>query len=368
MTSEIVEFKCPLCRHQLGETEYRQVCEKNIKLREQGLEQLKIQHVKDMRQLQEKYDIEKEKEVNIRLNQEKMWMQLKQQQDLAEKDKEIERVRQQGAEQFNHIKAMHLQSEKENELKLKRLETKLEQQQKIIDSKSSELRGTAGEFVLVELLQKEFPRDNFTTKMNGKQMADVIQTIVTEKGEIIPTPIVYDVKMGDKVTKSDIAKAKNYMSIHKTPHSIIVTKDIKNERYTEEREGVLLVRPLAIPDIAQQLRKSLIETGVLTRNSTNRNTKESKLYNYFTSQEYTMSMRKRIELKLKYDSIDRKEEALRNQKNDCVDELVELDYKIDAIVMDITQDTTEYDIDIQNQTESINAKNKEGPFVPPAGF
>jgi hypothetical protein len=258
---------------------------------------------------------------------------------------------------------MHIQSEKENELKLKRLETKLEQQQKIIDSKASELRGTAGEFVLLELLQKEFPRDIFTTKKNGKSMADVIQTIVTERGESIPTPIVYDVKMGEKVSKYDIDKAKNYMSIHNAAECIILTKDIKNERYSELREGVLLVHPLAFIDIAGQLRKFVIKTSILRKNNTDRITKQSKIYDYFTSEEYTRNKRERIDLKLKLYNLDRKEEdyrrTTRNARNGCIERWYELDNNIDGIITDITQDTTEDVIDILTQTEPINAENRE---------
>ena len=356
MTIELQEYKCPLCEHELGEIEYRHVCEKNDELVQQLAEKKlylqKIQHGKELQRLREKHDLEMN-QVNVRsqemANQEKVRMELSYKQELADKDKTIEQVRQQNTEQLNDIKVKYLQSEKENELKLKRLETKLEEQQKIIDSKSSELKGTAGEFVLLELLEKEFPKDLFTTKKNGKAMSDIIQTIVTERGPL-PTPIVYDVKMGDKVTRSDIAKAKNYMSIHKTPHSIIVTKDIKNGRYSEDREGVPLVHPLLVIDMAKQIRKSLIDTGVLIRNNTNRNAKESKMYRYFTSQEYTRNVTKRIELKLKYDNIYRRVEALRKQENNCIEELVELDSKNDAIIMDITQGDT----DIQNQIESFD--------------
>jgi hypothetical protein len=347
MRTELQEYKCPSCGRQLGETEYIDICEKNQKIleqiAEQRLEPLKVQHDKEIRKLKEKHDMEKEKELNIRvekqLNQEKVWIELRHKQELAGKE------------------AKYIQSVKENQLKLKRLETQIEKQQKIIDSTAPELRGTAGEFVLYDLLQNEFGTDRFTMKKTGISMADVVQTIVTETGETIPTRIAYDVKTGEIVTKSDITKAKNYMSIHNTPHSIIVTKNIKNERYTEVRDGILLVHPLAVIDIAQQIRKSLIETRILIKNNTGRITKQSKLYDYFTSQEYSRNIRERIELKLNLDNINRREETLRNKRNGFIEKLLEIDNKNHAIVKDITQD----DIDIQNQTEYINVK--QVPYV-----
>lgn len=245
MISEMQKYKCPSCGHQLGEIEFKKVCENNQRHLEQlagkRLNEQKIQHTIQMQQLQEKHELENEKEVKIRVekqfNDEKERIEQRHKQDLTERDKMMELVRHRAAEQttenikqaVNQNEAQHLQIEKEYQLKLKRLESQLEKQQKIIDSTAPELRGTAGEFVLRDLLQNEFRSDNFTSKKTGISMSDIIQTIVTETGETIPTPIVYDVKKGDNVTKSDIAKAKYYMSVHNTHHSIIVTKDIKNE-------------------------------------------------------------------------------------------------------------------------------------------
>jgi len=55
-----------------------------------------------------------------------------------------------------------------------------------------ELRGTAGEFVLMEELKKCFPKDDIQPKKPGREMADVILTIaiVTDTGEKIFPPIV----------------------------------------------------------------------------------------------------------------------------------------------------------------------------------
>ena len=78
-------------------------------------------------------------------------------------------------------------------------------------------------------------------------MADVVQYVVTEIGERIPIPIVYDKKMGKLVNGSDIMKAKNYKTAHNTNYCLIcVTDDIRRDkddvkhirsRFTEERNG-----------------------------------------------------------------------------------------------------------------------------------
>jgi len=81
-------------------------------------------------------------------------------------------------------------------------------------------------------------------------MADVIQTVVTENGEKIAPPIVWDRKTSDKVTPSDICKAKQYKTTHNTDYSIIVTekgitKKDSNNRMFGERDRIKLVHPTA---------------------------------------------------------------------------------------------------------------------------
>lgn len=54
-----------------------------------------------------------------------------------------------------------------------------------MDSIPSELRGTAGEIILLDELHAEFPTDELEPKIVGKEMPDVVQTVVTDKGDKI---------------------------------------------------------------------------------------------------------------------------------------------------------------------------------------
>ena len=125
-------------------------------------------------------------------------------------------------------KLQHIRIEADN----KKLMDRVEKLQKTLDNIPAELRGTAGEFILVDELKREFVMDEIKPKRVGVAMADAVQVVVTEMGERINTPIVYDRKMGDSVTKSDLVKAKNYKTIHNTDYSIIVTtKGIRNSQF-----------------------------------------------------------------------------------------------------------------------------------------
>jgi hypothetical protein len=286
MTTEIVQFKCPSCGHSLGEEEYLHACQKNQRQideqteqkSQQKIKQLEIRHSTELKRINEKHELEKEKEVNTRVansvREQSVWMELKHKQDLAMKDKQIESLNLQSATLIDEKitqaifenESKHQQREKEFELQHSRIESdnkklmdQVEKLQKSLDNIPPELRGTAGEFVLLDELKKEFGRDEFTPKKVGVAMADIIQIIVTKTGERITTPIVYDKKTGDNVSAVDIVKAKKYKTIHNTDHCIIVTKDIKEYRLTEQRDGILLVHPIAVVDIARQIRSSLMK-------------------------------------------------------------------------------------------------------------
>lgn len=160
--------------------------------------------------------------------------------------------------------------------------------------------------------------------------------------ENIP-PIVYDRKTGESITKSDIAKAKNYKTIHNTDYSIIVTeKGIKNNSLTEEREGVLLVHPRVVVDIVKRMRSFLIEISKQTQTSKGRESKQSKLYGYFTSAEYYREVKETIETKKKLDELQRKEEeyhkTIWNRRKEYVEKWFESNKKNETMVSDIAQE------------------------------
>jgi hypothetical protein len=242
------------------------------------------------------------------------------------------------------------QREKERDLHKSRVESdnrklmeRVEKLQKILDNIPQELRATASEFVLSDELKKEFPSDDVRTKKVGVAMADVIQLIVTSTGERISTPIVYDRKTGETITKQDIIKAKNYKSIHNTDYSIIVTeKGIKDSRLTEERDGILIVHSRIVLDIAKRIRNFLLEISKLKNCSNGRQTKQYKLYDYLTSSEYYRDFQEINETKNKIDELQRKEEDYHNniwnRRKGYVENWYEINRRNERIISDITEE------------------------------
>lgn len=368
MTTELVQFKCPSCGHSLGEEEYRHACKtiqeqtekKALQQSQQRIIQLKAEQKEEIRQIKEKNALERETEVNLRVakvvKEQTVWIELKHKQELAIKDKQIETARSEATfnleERISQAVAendtKHRQREKEFDLQSSRIEEEnknlmkqVEKLQKTVDNIPPELRGTAGEFVLLDELKKEFDKDEITPKKVGVAMADIVQIIVTEKGERISTPIVYDKKTGDKVRNTDLEKAKNYKRIHNTDHCIIVTKDINQEnRFTETRDGILLVHPLAVVDVAKRIRSFIIENSKLAKINGGRDSKDM-LYEFLTSSEYNRDRQTRIEVKLKLDELQRKDDeyhrTLGNKRRELIRKWDELDSKLDGFISDMTQ-------------------------------
>lgn len=381
MTIEIVEFRCPYCGHILGEEEakkaqlmkQREIDEKVKQKSQQQIEQLQIQHTRDLQQVIEKNRLDKEKEVSNRVDkilaEEKVQMELKHSLEIAEKNRQIEASRLDVAERIEEKirqaisdkEAKYNQKEKEFETQLKRIEShnkellaEVEKQKRTLDSIPPELKGTSGEFVLIDELKEEFMTDDIIGKRVGAAMADVVQNVVTETGERVPIPIVYDKKMGRLVTASDIAKAKNYKIIHDTDHCLIVTEDIKRtdikdrrSKFTEEREGVLLVHPLAVVDVAKRIRSFLIENSKQTKNNNGRESKQSKLYDYLTSPECGRDVQTRLDAKSKLDELQRKEEdyhrTIWTKRKEFIEKWFDVDHKNDRIIDDITQKDESHD-------------------------
>jgi hypothetical protein len=349
MTTELQEYKCPSCGHLLGQQEYLHACEKlEGKLIEQ-LQQQRLQHEKEMHEKDEQFARNVESIVSVRMSKGMAEQRVRQ-------AKENEAIRNQALNEANE-RIRQVISEKdienrqiENQYHLrisrldddnKKLRLQVEEQRKRLDSISSETKGTAGENGLLEDLKQEFKTDEFTCKKNGAAMADIIQTIVTETGERIETPIAYDKKMGSKVIKTDLEKAKNYKRIHNTDYCIIVTTDIKEtspRRFTEVRDGILLVHPTVLIDIAKRIRNFIIDNSRLEKINVGKDSKKDRLYELFTNAEYCRDLQARMDLKSKLEELQHKDEQSLNKRKDLISRWYQLDMKYESMVKDITQD------------------------------
>jgi hypothetical protein len=268
------------------------------------------------------------KEVQSKHDEEKAEMENKHRKELACKNKEIEIAKLQNAiaeeekieQAINDNEAKYKQKENEHELQRLRIEqenrsllNQVEKLQKTLENVPPELRGTASEIFLLDELHETFPTDDLVPKKVGVEMAHVVQTILMENGEKITPPIVWDRKTGDKVSKVDIDKAKRYKTIHHTDFCVIVTtrgitKNDSNNSLIGKREGILLVHPSIVVEIARLLRSFIIKMAKQKRSNNAKTSKQVKLYDHLTSEVYAITIETRKDKKLKLDELQRLEE------------------------------------------------------------
>lgn len=346
LTTELTEFKCPLCHSSLASDDYYRAIEelkkkvsetygeeyKKAKLEyEQKLQQINQGHNDEVADLKRTYEekrktLKKEMEDTYRqqlselkktydkvnednkkhfaLLEKKLKAEGKK--ELREKEKQLAELKREQARlrklAFNEGKAKaeletaKLRNDvKERDLQIDRFQREIDQLKKQLSQSQSELKGEVGEIDLYSNLTQAFQQDFFTRQKRGTAMGDIVQQIRTAT-MTLQTPIVYDNKQADNVTNKDIEKAKKYKDVHTTDYVIIVSsnlpkKYVKNGLFGE-REGILLCHPSIVIDVAKQIRRAIIEICKQSESRRDREAKESKLYDYIRSQEFAGTVEK----------------------------------------------------------------------------
>lgn len=347
MEVTVKDFKCPACGHTIGQEEYEHVCQKFTELiettAERRVESIRREYVselrkrdskhqEDMQKLRQEYETKVNEQVQSRLNEERRAARLQGQKDSEEQ---------------------HRQQSALKELESRRKETiyqeKISRLQNIIESIPPQLRGDSGEKDLYTDLHNSFPDDLFTVKKVGHRMPDIVQTIVTEDGGRLVTPVLWDTKTGEKITPEDIEKAKKYKEIYNTDYCTIVTKKYLPDKYLKKgssgligiTDGILLVHELVAVGVAELIRNRIIEKTRLEKNNKGRLSKETRLYNYIISSARFRMMQKKIENKSKLEGLIRKREDYNKKASieemKIINESFELDKEDLKAISDITQ-------------------------------
>jgi hypothetical protein len=417
------EYKCPLCGKILAGDEYNRAMEKlRKKVAETYDEQTNRTKQEYEQQLQEitrthKVEIEnlkKGSEEQRRTFQKELEQSYKEQ--IAQLKKTYDQLSEENRTQFNNLKkelhASHKKElqEKEEQLKkirkdqenlrklafeqgvaesqmnieklksnvqerdiqIKRFQEEIDILKKKLTQSQAELKGEAGEIDLYVVLQQEFPDDHFKRQKRGTASGDIIQQIRTAT-MTLETPIVYDNKQVDTVTKKDIEKAKNYKKIHKTDYVIIVSRNLP-KRHVEnglygEREGILLAHPSIIVEVAKQIRKAIIEICKQTKSTKDREAKESKLYDYIRSQEFARTVGKLFEIYQKMSQLqDREEKAhgrLWKERKILQSKLNQVHVDISNGVDSIIQDTLPLHEFIENHANQQSPEKQPTKLIEP---
>ncbi len=394
--------KCPLCSKSLASKEYKQAIsqleeklEKNFEKKNESqkesyaleLEKIKDQHedelseshqshkeqlakirgeVEESYELQSKemkknYDTLTKQSQKISEQNEQQYedlekqLQLSHKKELAEKSKEITHLEQQqkvykkaanekAAASFE-AKGRELEQKlSEKDIQLSRFSNEVESLKKQLTQSQSELKGEAGELDLLARLKEVFPNDYFRRQKRGTSSGDIMHQI-RENGKSLDIPIVYDNKAAKTVTKKDIEKAKKYQKIHGTDYVIIVSANlpktsVPNGHYGT-RDGILLVHPSLVTEVTKQIRTAIIEISKLRLSSKDQKSKQTQLYEYIMSSEFSRIIEEFSAIYEKLYKLQTKEEkdhqTLWKSRNHEIDKLVRLSNDFGSGIESITQ-------------------------------
>ncbi len=394
--------KCPLCSKSLASKEYKQAIsqleeklEKNFEKKNESqkesyaleLEKIKDQHedelseshqshkeqlakirgeVEESYELQSKemkknYDTLTKQSQKISEQNEQQYedlekqLQLSHKKELAEKSKEIIHLEQQqkvykkaanekAAASFE-AKGRELEQKlSEKDIQLSRFSNEVESLKKQLTQSQSELKGEAGELDLLARLKEVFPNDYFRRQKRGTSSGDIMHQI-RENGKSLDIPIVYDNKAAKTVTKKDIEKAKKYQKIHGTDYVIIVSANlpktsVPNGHYGT-RDGILLVHPSLVTEVTKQIRTAIIEISKLRLSSKDQKSKQTQLYEYIMSSEFSRIIEEFSAIYEKLYKLQTKEEkdhqTLWKSRNHEIDKLVRLSNDFGSGIESITQ-------------------------------
>jgi hypothetical protein len=227
---------------------------------------------------------------------------LKKEQDLKNKEAELElelqkKLQQERALITEQVRKQELDknSLKDNEhnLRIRELEKQLEDQKKLADEMkrkaeqgSMQLQGEVQELALEELLRATFPFDLISEVGKGVRGADCIQTIRNNVG-VECGKIIYESKRTEHFTADWIEKLKADMLKQGAEIAVIVTKTMPRDMpQFGEKNGVYICSFSEVKSLATVLRNAMLKISESRKSQENKGDKMVALYDYLTGQEF----------------------------------------------------------------------------------
>ncbi|MES3017631.1 MAG: DUF2130 domain-containing protein [Bacteroidota bacterium] len=245
----------------------------------------------------------KENEEKLKLAREKELIFLQKEQELKNKEAEIELNLQRKLQEeriviSDQIRKQELEKnqlkETEHQLKLKEYEKQLEDQKKLVEEMrrkaeqgSMQLQGEVQELILEELLRSNFPFDEIGEVGKGVRGADCVQTVRNKFGQDCGR-IIYESKRTKDFGNDWIDKLKKDMRGAGVDVAVIVTQCYpKGMDCFGEKDGVWICSFEEVKAVAYVLRDGIIKLSNASKSQENKGDKMHLLYDYLTGTEFS---------------------------------------------------------------------------------
>ncbi len=322
------EIKCPNCGHEFEPTDsireevQRELRSKMTEWQKQQQQKFEAQLLEEKKKTQKETeelirksvasDFEsklqlleqnnKDNEEKLRQAREQQLEFLKKEQELKNKEAELElsvqkKLQEEREKLASEIRKLEEQriaaKETEYQLKLKEMEEKLEAQRKLAEEMkrkaeqgSMQSQGEVQELLLEELLRTSFPFDVIEEVGKGVRGADCIQTVRNNFGQECGR-IIFESKRTKDFAADWIEKLKADMRSQGADVAVIVTQAMpKDMERFGEKDGVWICTFSEVKPIVHMLRDGIIKISAALKSQENRGDKMHLLYDYLTSREF----------------------------------------------------------------------------------
>ena len=322
------EIKCPNCGHEFEPTDsireevQRELRSKMTEWQKQQQQKFEAQLLEEKKKTQKETeelirksvasDFEsklqlleqnyKDNEEKLRQAREQQLEFLKKEQELKNKEAELElsvqkKLQEEREKLASEIRKLEEQriaaKETEYQLKLKEMEEKLEAQRKLAEEMkrkaeqgSMQSQGEVQELLLEELLRTAFPFDVIEEVGKGVRGADCIQTVRNNFGQKCGR-IIFESKRTKDFAADWIEKLKADMRSQGADVAVIVTQAMpKDMERFGEKDGVWICTFSEVKPIVHMLRDGIIKISSALKSQENRGDKMHLLYDYLTSREF----------------------------------------------------------------------------------
>lgn len=273
-------------KKKLQETLEKQLKEESQK--EKSILEEQIEKQKKELDTARNFELELRKKTQELEEKEKNMELLKERQIDEERKKIREKTESEMQEQF-HLK------EKEKEQIIESLRRSLEEAQRKASVGSQQLQGEVMELELEEILKREFPVDEILEVGKGIKGADIIQIVKDNIGREAGK-IIWESKRTKAFSDEWIVKLKEDMRAEKSDLAVIVSSVLPQDvKFFAQKDGVYITSFELVLQVAQILRKNLIDLSNTKALSVGKNEKIESLYRYITSTEFAQKIDSMLE-------------------------------------------------------------------------
>jgi len=245
----------------------------------------------------------KENEEKLRQAREQQVAFLKKEQELKNKEAELELSVQKKLQQEREKLSVEIRKleeqriaarETEFQLRMKEMEEKLEAQKKLAEEMrrkaeqgSMQLQGEVQELALEEMLRTAFPFDLVEEVGKGVRGADCIQVVRNSYGQECGK-IIFESKRTKDFSNDWIEKLKADMRSQGADVAVIVTQALpKDMNRFGEKDGIWICSFTEVTPVVQMLRDGIMKIALALKSQENKGDKMHLLYGYLTSREFS---------------------------------------------------------------------------------